>query len=393
LHAAGVQAFPPCGSGGFSGFTLIELLLVVAILSAVTMAAFTFAIDDRAQARFEDTRNRLLILRRAILGVETPAYGGEMRLSGYVADNGRLPETLSELAATPADTAGTPAFMTKQSVAPFYAQYYSTLPADADECAQDGRGSDSGSDKTDLPSFPLLKGHRGNYLNGLTRNHEFRDGWGNEGKDADNDFGWQVTLATNTTTGDQSFEITSLGADNTEGQSEGENAEAEADQSMKIEAADWRIPLAGWQVTVRNRRVTTTTTGDSPPVISTSPATIPKLSAALLVFRNSGANGEWLRYETPQTDCAEAVCFLTFTTTPDCGGNKSVPLGRHLLALLKDGKIARMKDGKTVNEYDACSESSDPDACKSDFNESPLVAAQALFYPHAERPDITLEIR
>jgi prepilin-type N-terminal cleavage/methylation domain-containing protein len=365
-----------------AGFTLIELLLVVAVLSATAIAAFSFSIDDRSRVRIEDTQNRLAALRRAILGVETPAYGGEMRLSGYVADNGVLPRTIADLTKQPSG------MKEKGGVSPFY----SSSSFDSNTCVQSSEG---GTGSTELPA--LLKGHQGNYLSGLARNEKFRDGWGNTstGSAVDgNDFGWLVQQGTNSLT------IKSLGANNIEDKNkdgEGENSpgaenekqtwsESEADQWITITEDDWRIPLAGWQVTVRNLRTPPPTEGDKTGTGTASPAdnadevvAISGLSAALLVFQNSDNGGKWLRYETPAMNCETKTCVLTFTTTPDCGGNKSIPLGRHLLVLLKDDKIARMKNGKIVDD--------------DDDGTSPPITAQALFYPHADRPDITLEVR
>ncbi|MDR1889601.1 MAG: prepilin-type N-terminal cleavage/methylation domain-containing protein [Zoogloeaceae bacterium] len=328
-----------------SGFTLIELLLVVAILSAAALAAFSFAADDRSQVRMEDTHNRLLALRRAVLGVEAPAYGGEMRLSGFVADNGMLPETVAELVKPDS-------FLEKAGIP---AAYSSTLD---DDCVQNSPASLGGT-------AILLKGHRGNYLNGLTRNNTFRDGWGNVAASTttppgDDNFGWLVNNAST-----DHLSITSLGADNVSDTPGVENdLDAEDDQTMQIEPADWLIPLAGWQVTVKNRSATNLD-------LSTG-----NVSAALLVFRNIGTNGQWLRFNSADNNgCAITLaqgeqCALTFNQIT-CGSSteaRSIPSGRHLLVLLKDTDLYKNSDNTPVT-------------------------AQPLFYPHADRPAITLEIR
>jgi type II secretory pathway pseudopilin PulG len=62
------------------------LLVVIAILSMVTLLAFSVSTDDRAQLRYNDTRARLQALERAILGRFGPA--DPAAVGGFVADNG-----------------------------------------------------------------------------------------------------------------------------------------------------------------------------------------------------------------------------------------------------------------------------------------------------------------
>ncbi len=86
-----------------AGFTLIELLLVIVILAVIAGSAVAMletATGD-AQVRFDDTRNRLERLRTAILGAE-----GATTPQGFVADVGRLPDTLLELVQCPPALAG-----------------------------------------------------------------------------------------------------------------------------------------------------------------------------------------------------------------------------------------------------------------------------------------------
>lgn len=320
------------------GFTLIELLVVVSILSATAVAAFSFAAEDRAQVRLDDTRNRLELLRRSILGLEGPAYGGEVRLSGYVADNGVLPENLQALTTRP------PALAERDSVTPVFSTSFS-----GGTCIQTGTPASVswGSDAT------LIKGHAGSYLRGRAHNGQFRDGWGNQSLNDDGEnFGWAVDNS-----GSQSLSITSLGADNTAGGS----SPAEADQGMDIVAADWQLSLDGWSVTLRNRR--------SSPITTTT-----SFKAALLVFQNGAAGPQWLRYTTSGNSCSSDLapgesCTLSFGPTSSCGtGNPAnlVPMGRHLLVLL---------NGSDIHSSSAPS------------------VAQVAFHPGADRPAAVLEVR
>lgn len=84
------------GRGRRAGFTLIELLLVIIILAAIAGAAVATLETATGDARIrdEDTRNRLERVRTAILGPD-----GATTPQGFVADVGRLPQSLAELVA------------------------------------------------------------------------------------------------------------------------------------------------------------------------------------------------------------------------------------------------------------------------------------------------------
>ena len=291
--------------------------MVVAILSAVAVASFGLIGEDRAQVRIEDTRNRLNVLRRAVLGVESPAYGGEMRLSGFVADNGRLPENLRQLL----NGTGLVGRADVRAGAP------PALSASIDaECFQTGTGDSLGEPAR------LLKGHRGSYLSSVAQNGEFRDGWGNvdtvPADDAQN-FGWEMEPPSDAT--QQQLIIRSLGADNTRGQTTA-GIEAEVDQEMSIGPEDWTIPLDGWKVTLRNA-------GSDPIVFHTTGP----LGFTLMMFEL----GRWRQYRSHHNSCGAAVsldsgasCEFTFAAKTICPASPNdieidarVPLGRHLLVL------------------------------------------------------------
>ena len=389
------------GRARAGGFTLIELLLVVAILSAVTLAAFGLAAEDRGETRREDNRNRLALLRRAVLGTETPAYeGGEIRLSGFVADNGRLPASVRELAAPYIPElaprgAQIPKFAAKRKVSA------DVMSADVKYCVQDGPDTDNATVLEDAPAALLVKGYRGGgYLGGAARNGEFRDAWGNsaidDALDAEN-FGWQVGKAASPNEAD-SLVFTSYGADNREGGTEYDTDHAqssqslrsllEADQESGIFREDWKVSLAGWQVRVRNATASAIEIPD-----------VDKFSVVLLVFRNDNVNGEWLHFRSEDNNCHASSfeyddpsdpsiitgggfapgdsCTLGFAGTFDCDGDAAtpddkppseIPIGRHLALLLDASGAPYKHDGRWV-------------------------FAQAAFYPGAARPAITLEIR
>ncbi|MDP3650409.1 MAG: prepilin-type N-terminal cleavage/methylation domain-containing protein [Rhodoferax sp.] len=337
------------------GFTLIELLVVVAVMSAVSLMAFGLSTEDRAQIRHDDTRLRLQSLRRAITGQLGPATPDT--IGGFIADNGDLPSDLATLLQ--------PGSLLAQGV---QQPLFDPVP-DTATCASNG-GETPLSDNAAL----LVKGHRGDYLGSLTFNSHFRDGWGNEDGNSAADalnFGWAVVLKS----ADPNLTITSLGADNALG-----GEDFAADRSLNINAADWLVPLQGWNVRVTN--------------YSGADIIGKKMAVSLLVFRNTASGGQWLRYSTPVADvCLDgtgdglvsaALCpqSVTFAFSANCkagdtaSGASLVPQGRHLLLVTSD----------TDNTLWNSTDSPEWDTGKRSFARIDAVAGIAL-------PEARLELR
>jgi type II secretory pathway pseudopilin PulG len=89
-----------------SGLTLLELVVTLLILTMLTTVAIQSTGGLQVQARFEQTQNRLLMIREAILGDPRKTVNGQAVVSGFVADMGRLPNDLRELL----DGTGLPAY-------------------------------------------------------------------------------------------------------------------------------------------------------------------------------------------------------------------------------------------------------------------------------------------
>ena len=140
-----------------AGLTLLELLLVVTILSAVAYMSLAVVDNGGNQTRFEDTRNRLALIRTAIIGDSSRSLNGQPEISGFVADMGRLPLNLNELVSEPVD------------------------------CDPDTAGNQPCSWGIDAATG-LWRGWNGPYLPASAGTGVFRDGWGND--DGGNNFGW-----------------------------------------------------------------------------------------------------------------------------------------------------------------------------------------------------------
>jgi type II secretory pathway pseudopilin PulG len=168
-------AFPRTGNE--LGLTLLELLLVVAILSAVAWMSLGLVSNNTDQVRFEDTRNRLAAIRRAIIGDTGRTINGGPELRGYVADMGILPTDLNALIAR--EYCNGKPDKTTSAACTTAGGTWVTQPAYAYNA-----------------DYGLWSGWNGPYLPAaeLSRYPRFQDGWGrppqSESPEVPNNFGW-----------------------------------------------------------------------------------------------------------------------------------------------------------------------------------------------------------
>ena len=185
-----------------SGFTLLELLLVVTILSAVAWMSLGVVTNNNDQIRFEDTRNRLQAIRRAIIGDTSRTVNGGPEIRGYVADMGRLPQSLQALIA--------------QDYCPGEPDKTTSATCSGTMVEQPSVSIDS--------STGLKIGWNGPYLKHETLRvadyPKFPDGWGNSSSTTNN-FGWGFQFPyTDPTDGQVHLLVKSLGRDGAVGGSE-----------------------------------------------------------------------------------------------------------------------------------------------------------------------------
>lgn len=325
------------------GFTLLEMLLVVLILGALAFTATAFVENGDGQLRYEDTRTRLALIRRAVVGEAAPVYGGQMVVSGYVVENGVLPEAINVLIDTnpgslAANSPKNPVF-------------------DPDPDITTGLNNTTGS--ADIPLMAanetLEKGWRAGYLRAAPGSSGvFRDGWGTLGAAPNYGWGFDVSIPDRRT-------ITSLGKDGVVGGATAYNA----DMIDTISTADWSSSITN--LTVRVKAAIDIPGGSGSPY----------LGASLLVFVNdtSGgfASGRWRRYSTstintssgfdgtgdrqcdhdgspatPEQFCPPGEWTLTFPAHP---WSHRVPIGRHLLVLTRDNNTTAHDGGAGETLY------------------------------------------
>jgi len=80
-----------------SGFTLLEMVLVLFLVGLMASATLMLTEGVEDQAKYDDTKRRMEIMRKAIVGDPTRTVNGGPEISGFVADMGRLPGCVREL--------------------------------------------------------------------------------------------------------------------------------------------------------------------------------------------------------------------------------------------------------------------------------------------------------
>ncbi|MBW2020520.1 MAG: type II secretion system protein GspG [Deltaproteobacteria bacterium] len=86
-----------------SGFTLLELVVVLTIIGFLVMIMTGVYSGEDDQKRFEQTREQMEEIRKALLGSDGTYASGQRRFAGYIADMGGLP-ALVDVLGTPGDT-------------------------------------------------------------------------------------------------------------------------------------------------------------------------------------------------------------------------------------------------------------------------------------------------
>lgn len=311
------------------GFTLLELLLVVVILSAIAFSTVSFFNSEDEQFRYEDTRTRLINIRRAVIGNSEPTFQGQQLLSGYAVENGVLPSTIDELIKKPA----------------LYDDFGLQSPLFDPQPGSDGFNNGGELSITWNNNEKLFKGYSSGAYLALPPGSEdkYRDGWGNvgsvsgtsidcpsfsgEGSDLgsdkeDDNHGWCVTLDTTggTSTANELY-IDSYGSDGELGEVAGNDFTFDVLQSIK--SGDWTQDVQGWTVKITNQ----------------SGSTISNHGVSLLVYgiRTDGTPG-WKRLSTNEVSSLNDgdSADLTFLESSLSTISPFVSIGQHLLTVFED---------------------------------------------------------
>ena len=162
------------------GFTLLEMVLVLFLIGLMASATLLLTEGVEDQAKYDETKHRLAMIRQAIIGDTTRTINGRPEISGFASDMGRLPACIREL-------------LTQRNCAD---------AADLADWQQDGDSE-------------VWSGWRGPYLAGNTEisgEVHYRDGYGNTGANVGADWqnsGWTFNVnAGNLTIISDGFDIT-----------------------------------------------------------------------------------------------------------------------------------------------------------------------------------------
>lgn len=305
-----------CAHARQRGFTLLEMLLVVFILGMLAFTASALIDNQDDQLRYEDTRNRLLAIRTAIVGKVADSVPG-----GYVVDNGVLPGEIGSLI---------------NSMPTGYAASALQTPV-LDSNPDATSGLDDAINVASLTSQRLEKGWRAT-LYTPPGAAGFGDGWRAAGS-APN-YTWQLAG------GPADLSITSQGKDGAVG-----GGDYAADMTDTVAPAAWGAEIAGLTVRLSNQ--------SGADVAS-------RLRASLLVFVNTASGGKWKRFSSNDAPCLDGdgdglvgmtPCTPGVTLTFPAGGypggayaSTRVSLGRHLLVLVQDTDVAA-HNGATESAY------------------------------------------
>jgi prepilin-type N-terminal cleavage/methylation domain-containing protein len=353
-----------------AAFTLLEMIVVVALLAATAGASMVMLGGREQQQRHDETVRRLEAAVQAVAGLRGAAWGGEVRLSGFVSDNGRLPVHLLELSGRDMVVDLAECNGLSASTAPGLLNCHRPRAAVFDPSPDPSSGFDNASgDETVLtePAALLPKGLQ-RYLVPRSGGHAWRDGWANVAVGGDDgfNFGWQIMLPA---TEADTWTLVSLGSDNAvTATAPSPDPELTADLSRSVLPDDWSVDLQGWTVRLTNATA----------------AALPSsgyLGVSLLVWQSQAGGGHWRRLTstldaTPLAAGASRDVSFPPGGFPGGGLSTRVPVGEHLLL--------------AVHSADATAHDSDDTPLIVDGHR---VVAQVRVYAGSARPVAELVLR
>ncbi|WAR45182.1 type II secretion system protein [Methylomonas rapida] len=234
--------FTPCGVRGSvgarsRGFTLLEMLLVIFLMALVASAGLMLTEGVEDQAKYDETKRRMELIRKAIVGDPTRTVNGAPEISGFVADMGRLPGCWRELL-EPSDCNDQPL------------KEYSN-----GACVDSTFTNESDCQDAGKLWVPIAFGWRGPYIS-VVPDHDgvrrFRDGYGNEDIDDDLNFGWVWRMYDaddeETSNPDEAvlIRIKSKGFDGQEDSSDDYPNDTIANVTPLIDSRDHQVKLDNW---------------------------------------------------------------------------------------------------------------------------------------------------
>ena len=293
------------------GFTLLELVLVLFILAILTTTSLTFIENEDGQLRYNQSIEKKETIIDALIAVNEEA--NQKVLSGFVVDNGRLP-----------DFSGTDTADVR----------INHLLSNADSWLSFGsqtvRINAGGTEGDVSPALSLFKGFsNSNYLRNDNGTTEYKDGWGQQFYLSDPSSN-QITIGY-----DGDGTLTGHDPDASNSSQLAKPTPFDSDNDTLIAQEDWTIDISQLNIFVDNN----TCTGEGPPC---------DYEIAVTVFTNQStcsvtADTCWDTYHFSTGNLTNGSTYDTSITptswdlnggTAGSGNGARIPVGEHMAFVL-----------------------------------------------------------
>ena len=182
---------PPQININLRGFSLVELTVVLLLITLLANVAVRSSSELAFEARFQQTQERLELIKQAILGNPKQVVNGQQAISGFVADMGRLPISMRELFS-----------LDPYCYDPTYAVDVSNDASYGTQALCEAAGYTwhivTGPNNPSANPANLKAGWRGPYLSisdNPTNKTAYTDGWGRQGDSLN--YGWRFEQGLN----------------------------------------------------------------------------------------------------------------------------------------------------------------------------------------------------
>jgi prepilin-type N-terminal cleavage/methylation domain-containing protein len=306
------------------GFSLLEMLLVLFLMALMASAGLMLTEGVEDQAKYDETKRRMEMMRRAIVGDPTRTVNGSPEISGFVADMGRLPGCLKELL-EPSNCNDQPLKAYSNGV--------------CDDATYTNMSECQGAGKTWVS---MAFGWRGPYISVLPDHdgvRRFRDGYGNKGIDEDDDaqnYGWVWKLfAKNDEEPSESnpaaiIRVKSKGFDGQEGSSDDYPNVSIDNVTPLIDSRDHQVELDNWSGRILFINRTTSTVEGS------------LMLKLKLYYPDGKGNVDWAESDPFPLSTSEQIEPGNSESSPPLtfSGGKMPPQGMHTAEVLCDDNKA-----------------------------------------------------
>jgi len=304
------------------GFTLLEMVLVLLIMGMVASLSIVFIDNEDGQLRYEESVQKLEAMHKATVNVKD--YKDDFLFTGFVVDNGVLPNDAQNYISIPPDWISTGETyidttnplnsVLKNRIQPYFRLTKKDLSTDIDYPAPD-RGYTLFTVPNEVKGIYGRKGYRAGYISlGIDSAGKYKDAWGDD-------------FIVNEVSGQLNLAIDLSGkADNTVSFIGDTDDNDISDINRNIPKDNWGITLSNLQIRITNNLVD----------ISGDPVSITNPIIGIIIFNNksflrpnpSTGDETEICKECLKTYHFKKICEITGSTkqpvSVEGGGNISV---------------------------------------------------------------------